>query len=217
MASIPAHPAHARGVRAPFPQEDRASRRRFAGEIGALDVGCGTGRFADVATRCGAKVVGIDLSQACEVAARNLAGRDFVAMQADVFSLPFSLETFDCIYGIGVPHHTPDCEAAFKRLPQYLKPGGTIGVWLYSAYNGWYRFSNTVKSPTASPFDTCTLFCVSPCPHRTGRNVGCGVFRLWAGDGREPSVTDQSVGESAYPRPRYPRLVLSKVSIQTHL
>src|SRR5512133_3413488 len=39
-----------------------------------LDVGCGMGRFAEVATRWGARVVGIDLSAAAEVAARNLAG-----------------------------------------------------------------------------------------------------------------------------------------------
>jgi len=53
-----------------------------------LDVGCGMGRFAEVATRWGARVVGIDLSTAAEVAARNLADRDFVALQADVFELP---------------------------------------------------------------------------------------------------------------------------------
>src|SRR5208282_55925 len=42
-----------------------------------LDVGCGMGRFAEVATRWGARVVGVDLSAAAEVAARNLADRDF--------------------------------------------------------------------------------------------------------------------------------------------
>src|SRR5215469_989906 len=55
-----------------------------------LDVGCGMGRFAEVATRWGAKVVGIDLSVAAEVAARNLADRDFVAFQADALALPFA-------------------------------------------------------------------------------------------------------------------------------
>ena len=107
-----------------------------------LDVGCGMGRYADVATRWGAQVVGIDLSAAAEVAARNLADRDFVAFQADVFALPFAEESFDCIYSIGVLHHTPNCEQAVKVLPQYLKPGGTLAVWLYSAYNKWYRFSD---------------------------------------------------------------------------
>ncbi|PYX26437.1 MAG: hypothetical protein DMG80_21480 [Acidobacteria bacterium] len=107
-----------------------------------LDVGCGMGRFAEVATRWGARVVGIDLSAAAEVAAKNLADRDFVAFQADVFSLPFAHESFDIIYSVGVLHHTPDCEAAVKALDKYLKPGGTLAVWLYSGYNKWYRFSD---------------------------------------------------------------------------
>ena len=107
-----------------------------------LDVGCGMGRFAEVATRWGARVVGIDLSAAAEVAAKNLADRDFVAFQADVFSLPFAPESFDIIYSVGVLHHTPDCEAAVKALDKYLKPGGILAVWLYSGYNKWYRFSD---------------------------------------------------------------------------
>jgi SAM-dependent methyltransferase len=113
-----------------------------------LDVGCGMGRFAEVATRWGARVVGVDLSAAAEVAARNLADREFVALQADVFSLPFAAESFDFIYSIGVLHHTPNCEQAVKALPQYLKPGGTLAVWLYSAYNRWYRFSDLYRRLT---------------------------------------------------------------------
>lgn len=114
-----------------------------------LDVGCGMGRFAEVATRYGARVVGIDLSAAAEVAARNLADREFVAFQADVFELPFALSSFDYIYSLGVLHHTPDCEKAFKNLPQYLKPGGEIAVWLYSGYNKWYRFSDIYRQFTS--------------------------------------------------------------------
>jgi len=107
-----------------------------------LDVGCGMGRFAEVATRWGARVVGVDLSAAAEVAAKNLADRDFVAFQSDVFALPFAPESFDVIYSIGVLHHTPDCEAAVKTLGKYLKPGGLLVVWLYSGYNKWYRCSD---------------------------------------------------------------------------
>jgi len=113
-----------------------------------LDVGCGMGRFAEVATRWGARVVGVDLSAAAEVAAKNLADRDFVAFQADVFALPFALESFDIIYSIGVLHHTPDCEAAVKTLDKYLKPGGLLVVWLYSGYNKWYRFSDFLRRYT---------------------------------------------------------------------
>lgn len=113
-----------------------------------LDVGCGMGRFAEVATRWGACVIGIDLSAAAQVAARNLGERDFVALQADVFALPFAPETFDYIYSIGVLHHTPDCEKAVKVLPQFLKPGGSLAVWLYSGYNKWYRFSDIYRRVT---------------------------------------------------------------------
>ncbi len=113
-----------------------------------LDVGCGLGRFAEVASRWGARVVGVDLSAAAEVAARNLADRDFVALQADVFHLPFDAESFDCIYSLGVLHHTPHCEAAVKVLPQYLKPGGMMAVWLYSGYNKWYRFTDIYRKYT---------------------------------------------------------------------
>ncbi|HUM04195.1 MAG TPA: methyltransferase domain-containing protein [Terriglobales bacterium] len=114
-----------------------------------LDVGCGMGRFAEVATRWGARVVGIDLSAAAEVAAKNLANRDFVAFQADVFALPFAPESFDIIYSVGVLHHTPDCEAAVKALEKYLKPGGVLAVWLYSGYNKWYRFSDFYRRFTS--------------------------------------------------------------------
>lgn len=113
-----------------------------------LDVGCGMGRFAEVATRWGARVVGIDLSVAAEVAAENLADRDASFFQADVFHLPFRDASFDFIYSIGVLHHTPNCEEAVKVLPRLLKPGGRLAVWLYSSYNRWYRMSDVYRKVT---------------------------------------------------------------------
>lgn len=114
-----------------------------------LDVGCGTGRFAEVATRWGANVIGVDLSVAAEVAAQNLATRNFWAIQASVFELPFRPEAFDFIYSIGVLHHTPDCQKAFKQLPPLLTRGGAVAIWLYSAYNPWYRMSDLYRRLTS--------------------------------------------------------------------
>jgi SAM-dependent methyltransferase len=119
----------------------------LAGKL-VLDVGCGMGRFAEVATRWQAHVVGIDLSLASEVAAQNLSDRNAVIFQADVFQLPFATASFDFIYSIGVLHHTPDCEQAVKVLPKLLKPGGRIAVWLYSSYNTWYRMSDLYRKCT---------------------------------------------------------------------
>ncbi len=119
----------------------------LAGKL-VLDVGCGMGRFAEVATRWGAYVVGIDLSLACEVAEENLRDRSCVFFQADVFKLPFAPESFDFIYSLGVLHHTPDCKAAFQGLPKLLKPGGRIAIWLYSKYNNWYKMSDVYRNVT---------------------------------------------------------------------
>lgn len=119
-----------------------------------LDAGCGMGRFAEVVSRWGAQVVAVDLSRAVEAARENLAGRDNVLIcQADVRRLPFREGQFDFIYSIGVLHHTPDCEQAFRGLVRYLAPGGTIVIWLYEADGRfWERCSHfyrrlTVRMP----------------------------------------------------------------------
>jgi len=114
-----------------------------------LDVGCGMGRFAEVASRWGANVVGVDLSLATDVAAKNLSTRDNVWIcQASVLDLPFVAQSFDYIYSIGVLHHTPDCEQSFKYLPPLLKPRGSVAIWLYSAYTRWYRMSDVYRKFT---------------------------------------------------------------------
>jgi SAM-dependent methyltransferase len=113
-----------------------------------LDVGCGMGRFADIAARWGARVVGVDLSAAVEAAAQNLSAHNCAIFQADVFHLPFPPGSFDVIYSIGVLHHTPDCAHAFKALPSLLKPGGKIAIWVYSSYNRWYRMSDIYRKLT---------------------------------------------------------------------
>lgn len=97
-----------------------------------LDVGCGAGRFLDIASRWGARAVGIDFSFAVEAAQNNVGGRDNVdVIQADVFHLPFRTEVFDAILSLGVLHHTRDTREAFLSLPKHLKEGGSIAVWLY--------------------------------------------------------------------------------------
>lgn len=98
-----------------------------------LDVGCGSGRYADVVSKAGAHTIGIDLSFAVDAAYDNIGKRknvDFV--QADIFHLPFLDNTFDYIFSNGVLHHTPDCKKAFMQLPRLLKKGGQISIWVYS-------------------------------------------------------------------------------------
>lgn len=104
----------------------------LAGKL-VLDVGCGPGKFAEVALGMGAEVVGIDLSFAVDAARENFGAHERLHLiQADVFHLPFAEGVFDAIYSLGVLHHTPDCEAAFKMLPRLLRPGGRVAIWVYA-------------------------------------------------------------------------------------
>ena len=98
-----------------------------------LDAGCGAGRFAEVLARYGANVVGVDMSDAVNSARDNLKGYPNVQIvRADIMDLPFADGTFDYIFSIGVLHHTPNTEQAFKVLPRFLKKGGELAVWVYS-------------------------------------------------------------------------------------
>jgi SAM-dependent methyltransferase len=128
-----------------------------------LDVGCGMGRFAEVASRWGGNVIAIDLSYAVDAAYHNIGLRDNVHIfQADIFQLPFREERFDIIYSIGVLHHTPDCEKAFRQLPKLLKPGGKIVIWVYGHMGPWEFFASlyrrfTVRMPRKLLYALCYL------------------------------------------------------------
>lgn len=97
-----------------------------------LDAGCGAGRFLDVASRAGAEVVGVDISDAVDVSVVTMKDRPNVHLvQASLYELPFRTGALDGCYCIGVIQHTPDPEAALAALPRLLKPGGRIAVTIY--------------------------------------------------------------------------------------
>src|SRR5215218_5552019 len=103
----------------------------LAGRL-VLDAGCGGGRYARLAGRHGARVVGVDLSSAVEKAAALCAGVPGVAIvQADLLDLPLAEARFDFAFSIGVLHHSPDPRRAFAQVAARVRPGGRLAVWLY--------------------------------------------------------------------------------------
>jgi SAM-dependent methyltransferase len=105
--------------------------RDLAGQF-VLDAGCGGGRYARLAARHGARVVGVDLSTAVEKARALCDGMPGVAIaQADLLDLPLADRSFDLVFSIGVLHHSPDPRRAFAEVAARVKPGGRLAVWLY--------------------------------------------------------------------------------------
>jgi SAM-dependent methyltransferase len=115
-----------------------------------LDAGCGTGRHAYYAATYGAReVVALDLSGAVEAARLTLRGFGNVdVIQGDLLRPPLRPASedggFDLVYSIGVLHHLPDPEAGFRSLLRYVRPGGTIAIWVYG-YEGNAFVRNVVE------------------------------------------------------------------------
>lgn len=97
-----------------------------------LDVGCGAGRFTEIALAAGAHVVALDFSGAVDACWANHAHHPLLdVVQADIYRLPFQPGQFDYVYCLGVLQHTPDVQAAVEALPPQLGPGGRLAVDVY--------------------------------------------------------------------------------------
>ncbi len=53
----------------------------------------------------------------------------------DAEALAFPDDTFDCVYSIGVIHHSADDRAAIRSLRRVLRQGGTAHVFLYRKWS----------------------------------------------------------------------------------
>jgi uncharacterized protein YbaR (Trm112 family)/ubiquinone/menaquinone biosynthesis C-methylase UbiE len=98
-----------------------------------LDVGCGAGRYAEVALSMGARLVAVDYSSAVDACWQNLRPYfQLNVVQADIYHLPFKSSSFEFVYCFGVLQHTPHVEEAFMALPAQLVSGGRLSVDVYA-------------------------------------------------------------------------------------
>lgn len=107
-----------------------------------LDVGCGSGRFAEIALNAGAKVIALDYSSAVDACYANLGENpNLHIIQGDVYSLPLAPGSLSFVYSLGVLQHTPDVGKAFASLPPLLTEGGELCADFY-----WNRFRTMMNA-----------------------------------------------------------------------
>lgn len=99
-------------------------------EYHVLDIGCGTGtQCLDLAANV-TQVTGIDLSgKLLTIAKQRKAERKIENVEFVKTSLAdasFPEESFDVVMGFYVMHFQEDIEAAFRRIHNWLKPGGLL-------------------------------------------------------------------------------------------
>ena len=99
------------------------------------DVGCGHGRSGSLMADKSYTVFCMDVGLSIEEAAANNQKDNCFFLQADLHYLPFEDNLFDLVYSSGVLHHTPDTEAAFKKVSRVVKSKGTYCIWLYHPFN----------------------------------------------------------------------------------
>lgn len=115
----------------------------LAGHIGdrdILDVGCGEGKLALKLSQRGARVFGIDASEAMiKAAKRNEASQDDRIHLAvgRIEQLPIASETFDLVVAKTVLCFVEDAAPVFNELARILRPGGTLVIGELGKWSTW--------------------------------------------------------------------------------
>jgi len=113
----------------------------FAGKR-VLDIGSGNGYVLSRYAMAGARVCGVDLTDA----AIRLCRQRFAMLKlpgaftvGNAECLPFADATFDCVCSMGVLHHTPDTPRAVAEVGRVLRPGGRVILMFYHRNSFQYR------------------------------------------------------------------------------
>lgn len=123
---------HTRGLAATV---ELATLAAITADMSVLDVGAGIGGPARVlATTCGCRVTGIDLSEPFVAAARYLTERtgqsERVSFQtASALELPFDAGHFDAVLLQHVAMNISDRARLYRELRRVVKPGGTFATF----------------------------------------------------------------------------------------
>jgi SAM-dependent methyltransferase len=98
-----------------------------------VDAGCGTGRWASQWLAMGHRVVGIEQSpQMIEQLRRRNMGSGFQLITDSMDNADIAPGSADMVIAFGSLQYLPDPAATLRRFVTWLKPGGTVCVYMDS-------------------------------------------------------------------------------------
>lgn len=113
-----------------FLKETDETKQSLTGKL-IFDAGCGNGQLNQYIARCGAIVVGMDLSKSVESANANNNEENAFFLQGDVQYPPLQFDRFDIVHSSGVLICTNNSELTFSKIEPCVKQNGKLSVWLY--------------------------------------------------------------------------------------
>jgi SAM-dependent methyltransferase len=108
----------------------------------ALEVGCGTGVWLQLAREFSHPTVGVDPSSKMLHVARSTAPAAFL-VRAQAESLPFQSQTVDRLFCVNALHHFSDPRAFFMEARRLVRPRGailTIGLDPHTGRDRWWIY-----------------------------------------------------------------------------
>ena len=95
-------------------------------DLTVLDLGSGTGFFADLLASKYNKVIGLDFSKNMLQFAKKCRNENIIWLEADAYKIPLQDESIDFIYSNLVIQWFEPLDVAIKEMLRVLKPGGLI-------------------------------------------------------------------------------------------
>lgn len=134
-----------------------------------LDIGCSTGIIVRGLLSEGFNIFGIDDEDKGLECCIDLGLKDRV-IKADIYNLPFSAGSFDCVTAFDVLEHLDDL-AALRQVKRVLKPDGRVLLicpayrWLWSKKDITYHHKRRYSKSDLSTLLKKTGFTVEKCSY----------------------------------------------------
>jgi SAM-dependent methyltransferase len=160
-----------------------------------LDVGCGTGAFAELlAERCApTEVQGVDPSEGQLAIARTRSRTCGAAfLQGDAMALPFEPQRFDAAVMALVIFFVPDPRKGVAEMARVVRPGGWVAAYAWDVLCGGFPFDpiwEGIRAAGETPH-------LPPNPSASGLEA---LRDLWTVGGLQAVDTCEIVVERTFP------------------